>query len=103
MPRFHLNCQNDLTASDLLFSKTVSKRRKAVSLSVRIVRLTAGSGLSVNPENGATCLCIVYCNRSKRVCQPFSTENDLFLIIFFEKFQRDGVRSAETINIVRAA
>lgn len=78
-------------------------KRKAVSPSARITRLTAEGGLSENPKSDATCLYSVYFNRLKIVCQPFSAENDLFLIIFFQKFFGLRVGGAEAIDIVRAA
>ena len=61
------------------------------------------SGLSENPKNNATCLYTIYFNRLKKVCQPFSAENHLFPVIFFEKFFRGFIGRPETVNIIRAA
>lgn len=69
----------DLTA----FQIGIFTKRKAVSTAARITRLPAKDGLSENSVSDATCLYSVYFNRLKEVCQSFSAENDLFLIIFF--------------------
>ena len=91
---FHLN-QINLTKR--------KKSRKVVSFSPELsASQPRADSLKIQTER-STCLCASIVIFSKSFVNRFSTKNNLFFIIFFQKFSRFTVGFPETINEITTA